>query len=117
MLQGDTIVFQNEPEDRILIVTDFPPQNPFVEALIDKIATPVELCFLDIAGKRAGNLFIRHVMTLWLAGVVLIKSRHFRKIIMCKQFIGLYYCLLARLFSFIKSCFEALLISLSTGRG
>ncbi len=100
------------PEDRILIVTNFKPQNPFVEALIETIPIPADLCFLDITGKRAGNLFVRHVMSLWLAGVVLNKSDHYRNIIICEQFIGLYYSFLSRVFLFIKRCPEVLLISL-----
>ena len=109
---GSEMQEDSTPEDRILIVTNFQPQNPFVEALIETIPIPADLCFRDIADKRAENLFSRHVMSLWLAGVVLNKSGHYRNIIICEQFIGLYYCLLARLFPFIKKSSEALLISL-----
>ncbi len=102
----------NTSKERILIVTNFNPQNPFVEALVQMVPIRADFCYLDITGRRAGNLFIRHIMTLWLAGVVLNKSGHYRNIIICEQFIGLYYCLLARLFPFIKRGSEALLISL-----
>jgi hypothetical protein len=99
---GSEMQEDSTPEDRILIVTNFQPQNPFVEALIKTIPIPADLCFRDIADKRAENLFSRHVMSLWLAGVVLNKSGHYRNIIICEQFIG---CITAFLpaFLFIKN--------------
>lgn len=103
---------QRTSEEKLLIVTNFLPQNPFVEALVQTIPIRADFCYLDITGRRAGNLLIRHIMTLWLAGVVLSKSRYYKHMIICEQFIGLYYCFLSRVFLFIKRCPEVLLISL-----